>query len=77
MATAPIQLLPRRGKTDAATLAAMTAGHVYAGDFGVQEAETWAHTPGGFRSGRILNIDQHAPVERMYRKVSSTMLRAV
>jgi hypothetical protein len=74
MSTTPIKLAPRQGATNPAYLEALTASEVFACDFAVKGAETWTETPGGFRNGRILNIDHHAPVARMYCPISSTNL---
>jgi hypothetical protein len=74
MSTTPIKLAPRQGATNPAYLEVLTASEVFACDFAVKGAETWTETPGGFRNGRILNIDHHAPVARMYCPISSTNL---
>ena len=49
-------------------------GVVYACDFYVTGAEQWTPEAGGLRSGRILNVDHHAPLARMDRPMTSTRL---
>jgi len=72
--TARIELLPRAGRIDRTTLESMTPHDIYACDLYVASAETWMEVPGGYRNGRVLNIDHHAPIQRMYRQVSSSNL---
>jgi hypothetical protein len=43
-------------------------------DFYVKGIENGREAPGGYELGRILNVDHHAPTERMARPVSSTNL---
>jgi hypothetical protein len=50
------------------------SGPIFACDFYVQDAEHGVDEPGGLRLGRILNVDHHAPVPRMWRHVTSTAL---
>ena len=49
-------------------------GAIYACDFYVTGAEDWTPEAGGLRSGRILNVDHHAPLERMDEPMTSTRL---
>jgi hypothetical protein len=49
-------------------------GVIYACDFYVTGAEGWTPEAGGLRSGRILNVDHHAPLARMDYPVTSTRL---
>jgi hypothetical protein len=59
--TPRITLLSRAGRLDPATLEAMTPDAAYACDLYVAGAESWMQVPGGYRNGRIVNIDHHAP----------------
>lgn len=43
-------------------------------DFYVKGAENGRAVPGGYELGQILNVDHHAPTERMARRISSTNL---
>ncbi len=47
---------------------------VFACDFHVLGAEQGEDVPGGYRLGRLLNVDHHAPTARMTRRVSSANL---
>jgi len=48
---------------------------IYACDFYVKGIERHNDPfPGGYRFGRIYNVDHHAPADRMARRVTSTML---
>jgi hypothetical protein len=49
-------------------------GEIVACDFYVQGIEQGEEVVGGYRKGRILNIDHHAPTARMQRRISSTNL---
>jgi hypothetical protein len=49
-------------------------GVIYACDFYVTDARAWTPEAGGLRSGRILNVDHHAPLARMDAPVTSTRL---
>lgn len=51
-------------------------GRIYACDFYIQEAERGSAVPGGLELGRVVNIDHHAPLERMRRQITSTALAA-
>ncbi|HEU0080383.1 MAG TPA: hypothetical protein VFQ76_22230, partial [Longimicrobiaceae bacterium] len=55
-------------------LGVVPAGEVVACDFHVAGAEGGEEVPGGYRLGRLLNIDHHAPTPRMARMISSTNL---
>jgi hypothetical protein len=52
------------------------AGQIYATDFYVDGAEAWDPVPGGLAhpDGRVVNVDHHAPLPRMERQVTSTLL---
>jgi len=47
---------------------------VFICDTYVQEAENWEEIEGGYKKGRYINIDHHAPGERMSKFVTSTCL---
>ena len=67
----------RRASQDVAAqelIEAHPAGAIVACDFYVSGAEQGEPVTAGFRIGRILNVDHHAPVPRMERHVSSTTL---
>lgn len=50
-------------------------GRIFACDFYISGAEKGAFVPGGYEVGRVVNIDHHAPTERMSsRRVSSATL---
>lgn len=68
-------LLPARNPMrPESVLAAKADGLVVACDFHVEGAEAGTEVPGGYQLGRILNVDHHAPTQRMARIVSSTNL---
>lgn len=72
----PIDLLPvsRAGNLDE-LLARYPTGEILACDFYIAGAELGVDVSGGYRlHERVLNIDHHAPTERMARAVSSTNL---
>lgn len=50
------------------------AGDIVACDFYVEGIEKGEEVTGGYRLGRILNVDHHAPTPRMRRRISSTNL---
>lgn len=53
----------------------VTNTRIYACDFYVDGIERHDDDfPGGYRFGRIYNVDHHAPVDNMARRVTSTML---
>lgn len=72
---API-FIPLRPCTDAEELERQCpeAATIHACDFYVTGAEHGIPEPGGFRIGRILNVDHHAPHPRMEQPVTSTGL---
>ncbi|MEI7749851.1 MAG: hypothetical protein WCJ25_02505 [Candidatus Moraniibacteriota bacterium] len=47
---------------------------IIACDFGIRGVENGEEIPGGYRQGRVLSIDHHAPTARMARQISSTTL---
>lgn len=47
---------------------------LFACDFYVEGAEGGEEVPGGYRLGRVTNVDHHAPVPRMARRTTSTEL---
>jgi len=49
-------------------------GTIYACDFYVTGAEHWKPDTGALRSGRILNVDHHAPIASMDAPMTSTRL---
>ncbi len=50
-------------------------GQSVACDFYIKDIENrGTEIPGGYRCGKIVNVDHHAPVERMAREISSTPL---
>lgn len=55
-------------------LRAVPDGPVAACDFHVEGITRGEEAPGGYRLGRLLNVDHHAPTPRMARRVSSTNL---
>ncbi len=50
------------------------SGEIFACDFYLTDAETWAEKAWGFQLGRVTNVDHHAPVARMRQHLSSTNL---
>ena len=66
MSVAPI-FVPLKAYTGAAELEQRCTGSrtIYVCDFYVTGAEQGIPEPGGFRIGRILNVDHHAPHPRM------------
>jgi hypothetical protein len=73
--TAPVFLLESNNVTLPETvLAVAPSGTVYACDFYVTGAEDGAEMVGGYRLGRLVNVDHHAPTDRMARPVSSANL---
>jgi hypothetical protein len=70
-----LRLLPAFSRISAEkVLEASLSGEVVACDFYVEGAERGREEPGGYRIGRLLNVDHHAPTPRMSRMVSSTNL---
>lgn len=70
----PIQLLESSARVLPDDLTRVFAEGVTACDFYVVGAEHGEEVPGGYRLGRILNVDHHAATPRMSRFVSSTNL---
>ncbi len=50
------------------------SGEIFARDFYLTDAETWAEKAWGFQRGLVTNVDHHAPVARMRQHLSSTNL---
>lgn len=70
-----LHLLPVSNRVSAETVLKVSpSGEVVACDFYVEGAERGQEEPGGYRIGRLLNVDHHAPTARMSRMVSSTNL---
>lgn len=69
-------ILPLRNRiaVDVIESACPASRSVVVCDFYVEGAKHWSEEPGGLRLGRILNVDHHAPIERMERPVTSTEL---
>lgn len=71
----PISLIPKSKLLCLDDLDEFPAATVIVADAYVEQAERWTAQPWGWRTERegrvILNIDHHAPVERMQRVVSS------
>lgn len=68
-------LLPESSRVFRSTVEAIATGEVVACDFHVDAIEVdGSEVPGGYRVGRVLNIDHHAPTRRMARIVSSANL---
>jgi hypothetical protein len=71
----PIHLLPTTSRVHAPELEALhPSGLIVACDFYVEGIERGEEVVGGYRMGRILNLDHHAPTPRMARPISSTNL---
>jgi hypothetical protein len=71
-----LTILPLRSEISVEALeqACPGDGVIYACDFYVTGAEDWTPEAGGLRSGRILNVDHHAPLVRMDAPLTSTRL---
>ncbi|HWV57168.1 MAG TPA: hypothetical protein VNZ57_06825 [Longimicrobiales bacterium] len=70
-----IELLRLTNRITPAELASFPGtGDLVVCDFYVEGIETGEEVAGGYRQGRILNVDHHAPTPRMWRRVSSTNL---
>jgi hypothetical protein len=70
-----LHLLPANNPMRPGTvLSVHPSNQVLACDFYVEGAEKGEEVPGGYRLGRLLNIDHHAPTPRMSRMISSTNL---
>ena len=74
--TAIPTIIPLESEITAAQLEERCPGDgvIYACDFYVTGAEEWTPEAGGLRSGRILNVDHHAPLRRMDSPMTSTRL---
>lgn len=72
--TVPIHLLSQRPNVSESELLSLFGGAVIATDCYVVGAESWDSVIGGYERGRILNVDHHAPTERMQREISSANL---
>jgi hypothetical protein len=70
--------IPLRDRVSLADLQRLLPAHgiLYACDFYVTGAEAGVSEPGGWRLGRILNVDHHAPGPRMESQMTSTALAA-
>lgn len=71
---APIRLIEHARRHEADDVAALAYGPIYACDFYIDGIEQSEAIEGGYREGRLINIDHHAPVPRMRRPVSSANL---
>jgi hypothetical protein len=70
-----LELLALKERVHESDVLALDPVHqLVACDFYVLGIETGAEFTGGYRRGRILNVDHHAPTERMRRAISSTNL---
>jgi len=71
----PIILLRTTNRIASSDILALHArADLLACDFYVEGIEHGEEVPGGYRLGRILNVDHHAPTPRMRRRISSTNL---
>ena len=70
----PIHLLSQRPDVSESDLVSLYDGPVIASDCYVVGAESWDDVIGGYERGRILNVDHHAPTQRMQREISSANL---
>ena len=71
---APLRLIDHARRHTAADIAALAYGPIFACDFYVDGIEWCESIAGGYRDGRLINIDHHAPVPRMRHAVSSANL---
>lgn len=71
---APIRLIDHARRHVVDDVAALAYGPIFACDFYVDGIEWCESIEGGYRDGRLINIDHHAPVPRMRRPVSSANL---
>lgn len=68
-------LLQKEGVPTQADLERLSSSAtIFACDFYLQGAEYGSEVPGGYQCGRVINIDHHAPRERMQRVISSGVL---
>ena len=65
----PIRLLSQRPEVFAPELLSLYDGPVITADCYVVGAESWNEVTGGYEHGRILNVDHHAPTQRMQREI--------
>lgn len=71
----PIKLLKTTSRVSPEDVVAVRGeGELVACDFYVEGIEHGNEVTGGYRQGRILNIDHHAPTSRMRCRISSTNL---
>lgn len=76
--TSRLQLLPLVNSVSAAqVLEVSSAQRIYACDFAITGAENFLEKPWGYETGRLVNIDHHAPTPRMRDRISSTNLAIV
>lgn len=69
-----IRLIPNRSTNQLAELEAESTGPLLACDFYVEGVEQGREVPGGYEVGRLVNLDHHAPTQRMERMISSANL---
>lgn len=72
-----IQTIDRKSKNSVEDLLSIgTPGQILAADFYVDGAETWDPVPGGLAHPEleVINVDHHAPLPSMQRRVSSANL---
>lgn len=75
LSASKVQLIEKNQHISAAELEArFRTGDIIACDFYVSRIEEGEAVTGGFRRGRIMNVDHHAPVREMSRPISSTNL---
>ncbi len=70
----PVTLIGLSPRVTLATLAALDTGAICACDVHVVGAESWTRVAGGYAHDRFLNVDHHAPVPEMARRISSANL---
>lgn len=70
-----LHLLPlTNAVTESEIFAVSQTGRLFACDFGVSGAEHFEAAPWGYQTGRLVNIDHHAPTPCMRARISSTNL---
>lgn len=70
-----IRLIEKHSKNSVeAILQASASDPLFVCDFYVEDIERGQRIPAGYQSGRVINIDHHAPTDEMSRVVSSTNL---
>lgn len=67
-------LIPCKARISIEEIEALHTGEIIACDFYISGIERHEAVTAGYRRGRILNLDHHAPTEEMRRHVSSTNL---